>query len=701
MLKLEPFFKPSSIAVIGASREPEKVGYRILRNIIESGYKGSIYPINPKASELIGLKCYKSILDVPEIVDLAIIAVPAKIVPQVAEECGKKGVKGLIVISAGFSEVGRDGVFLEKQLLGICKKYGMRMQGPNCLGIINTRICLNASFTNAMPTVGHVAFISQSGALGSAILNWALENKIGFTSFISLGNEADLEAADFLEALGEDEETRVICLYIEGVKNGRRFLKIAEDVSKRKPIIALKAGTTETGIKAVSSHTGSLAGSDAAFSAAFKKAGIIRVWSLEELFNLVLAFEAQPVPKGNNVLIITNGGGPGILTAEACEKIGLELPSLEHKLIENLRKNLPPQASFSNPLDVLGDADEKRYFLALQAGLESEKINSLIVIVTPQAMTPAEKIAEVIVKARKESFEKPILTSFMGFKEDSIPIRILKENNIPNYPFPEAIAYVLKNMYEYYLNLHTPKEELSKTFGLNEEAIRNIIRKAQKEERAVLTIDEAINVAQAADIPMPKAIIVKSIEEVVKAASEIGYPIAMKIVSPEIIHKTDVGGVILHIKNSKEAKEAYEQLIKRVKVSIPQAKISGILLQKMAPPGKEVIIGAVRDPIFGPLLMFGLGGIYVDFFKDVAYRLCPLTRSEAEEMIEETKAYILLRGVRGEKPSDINSLIEVILKISQLMDRFEEILEMEINPLRVYELGKGCLGLDVKITISI
>jgi acetyltransferase len=408
-MKLEAFFKPKSIAVVGVSREPEKVGHRIFRNLVESGFKGQLYPINPKADEILGIKCYGDISDVPDQIDLAVIAVPAKIVPMVAEECGKKGIKGLVVVSAGFSETGREGTQLEKELLAVCQKYNMRMQGPNCLGFISTQSCMNASFAAAQPTVGNIAFISQSGALGSAILNWALQNDVGFTSFISLGNEADLNAADFLEALADDEQTRVVGLYVEGVKNGRRFVEEAKKVSERKPVIALKAGTTDVGVRAVSSHTGSLAGSDTAFSAAFRKAGVLRVNTLEELFVLVLAFEDQPLPKDRDILIITNGGGPGILTADACEKVGLGLPLLEFELIEELRSLLPPHASLNNPLDVLGDADESRYKLALKAGLKSQNIDGIIVILTPQAMTPSDKVAEVIAEVRRSS-DKPIVT---------------------------------------------------------------------------------------------------------------------------------------------------------------------------------------------------------------------------------------------------------------------------------------------------
>jgi len=699
-VKLETFLKPESIAVIGASRNPEKVGYKIFRNLVESGYEGKLYPVNPKAEELLGRKCYGSVTDIQEPVELAVIAVPAKIVPAVAEECGKKGVKGLVVISAGFSETGREGAKLERHLASICREYGMRLQGPNCLGIINTCSHMNASFASANPKPGKIAFISQSGALGSAILNWANQKDVGFASFVSLGNEADLTAADFIEALADDEETRVIGLYLEGVEDGERFVEVAKKVTKKKPIIALKAGTTDVGMKAVSSHTGSLAGSDTAFSVAFKKAGIIRAYTLEELFNFVLAFENQPIPKGKNVLIITNGGGPGILAADACEKLDLELPLLERNLIEELESSLPPQARLHNPLDVLGDADENRYSMALDAGLKSKEIDALMTIVTPQAMTPVDKIAEVIVDARKRSSEKPILTVFMGLNDDSRPIQTLRENNMPNYHFPENAASVLRAMYDYSSTLKLKPEEPPEMSDVNDEFVEEVLANARRQGRVNLTIDESIGIARAYGIPTPRYGIARSHREAGRIADVIGYPVAMKVVSPEILHKMDVGGVVLNLRNRQDVEMNYDRIVKRIQMSMPEAAISGVLIQQMAPPGKEVIVGAVRDPQFGPLIMFGLGGIYVNFLRDVSYRLCPVTRAEAERMIEETKAYTLLRGVRGEPPSDIESIVDVILRISQIMTRFREISEMEINPLCVYEKGKGCLALDIRITIS-
>lgn len=697
-MKLGAFLKPRAIAVIGASRKSEKVGHKIFENLVESKFQGGLYPINPQTEELLGFKCYKSVTEVPGDVDLAVIAVPAQIVPIVAEECGVKGVKGIIVISAGFSEIGREGTLLERTLLNICQKYKMRMQGPNCLGIINTHTHINASFAAANPSPGNIAFVSQSGALGSTILNWALQNYIGFTSFISLGNEADLNAADFLEALAEDEPTRVIGLYVEGVKEGEHFIEAAKKVTAKRPIIALKAGTTEVGIRAVSSHTGSLAGSDIAFSAAFKKAGILRVNTLEELFNLVLAFEAQPLPKEKKILIITNGGGPGILATDACEKTGLELPSLEYEIREELRKVMPLHASLNNPVDVLGDADENRYRLALDAGLRSQKIDGLIVILTPQAMTPSEKIAEVVVETRKSS-DKPIVTAFMGLNDDSVPIKMLRKNKIPNYIFPESAAYALKAMHDYSL-VKSLREEVPTPFEVDDAKVREVLANVRREERLSLAIEESIKLAEACRISMSKAATARDVKEAGEVADSIGYPVVMKVVSPEILHKTDVGGVVLNVNTRKEVERNYNRIVRKIQVSMPDANILGVLIQKMVPPGKEVIVGAIRDRQFGPLIMFGLGGIYVNFLRDVSYRLSPLKMSEAREMIEETKAYTLLRGVRGESPSDIESVIDVILKVSQAMCRFKDVVEMEINPLFVYEKKKGCLAVDIRVTIQ-
>jgi acetyltransferase len=698
-MMLEAFFKPRSVAVIGASREEGKVGHRILRNLVDSGFKGRLYPVNPNAEEILGYKCYGSVRDVDDDVDLAVIAVPAKLVPRIAEDCGRKGVKGLIVISAGFSETGREGMLLEKELVAKCREYGMRMQGPNCLGFISSRNGLNASFAPIMPTLGSVSIVSQSGALGSAILKWSRLSGMGLANFISVGNEADLTTADFLEALVDEENTRVVGVYIEGVKNGERFIKVARSLSRRKPVVALKAGTTEVGVRAVSSHTGSLAGSDTAFSAAFRKAGVLRVGTMKEFFDLLSAFEDLPLPRGSGVMVVTNGGGPGILAVDACEKMGLDLPLLEQDLRERLSSVLPPHASVNNPLDVLGDADEKRYRAALEAALSSRAVHGVIVILTPQAMTPSEEVARVVVEARSK-FEKPVAAVFMGFDNESPTIRILREGKIPNYDFPEPAAFAIRRMYDYSLMLSKPEEQAATLTDVDDKAVARVIAKVEAEGRINLSSEEAFEIASAYGIRVPEARIARDASEAREIADSIGYPVAVKVVSPDILHKTDMGCVILDVKTPKEITRAYELIVRRARTAMPQARILGVLIQKMAPPGREVIVGSVRDPQFGPLIMFGLGGIYVNFLRDVSYRLAPLTFSEAVEMVSETKAYMLLKGVRGEPPSDLGSVIDVVMRLSQLMCRFEKLVEMEINPLFTYEEGKGCMAVDIRGTLS-
>ncbi|MEM2929804.1 MAG: acetate--CoA ligase family protein [Thermoproteota archaeon] len=698
-MRLEAFFNPESVAVIGASREEGKVGHRIFRNMVDSGFKGRLYPINPNAEEILGYRCYASVKDVEDNVDLAVIAVPAKVVPRVAEDCGRKGVRGLIVISAGFSETGRDGTLLERELVAKCREYGMRMQGPNCLGFISSRNGMNASFASTMPTPGNVSIVSQSGALGSAILNWSRFNGMGLANFISVGNEADLTTADFMEALIDEENTRVVGIYVEGVKNGERFIDVARRLSRRKPLVALKAGTTEVGVRAVSSHTGSLAGSDTAFSAAFTKAGVLRVSAMKELFDLLSAFEGQPLPKGSGVMVVTNGGGPGILAVDACEKMGLDLPLLEQDLREKLSSLLPPHASVNNPLDVLGDADEKRYRIALEAALSSRNVHSLIVILTPQAMTPSEEVARVVVEMGSR-FEKPVAAVFMGFDNESPTIRILREGKIPNYDFPEPAALALRRMCDYSLMLSQPEEPAVTLTDVDDDAVARVIAKVEAEGRINLSSEEAFEIASAYGIPVPEAMIARDASEAREIAGSIGCPVAVKIVSPDILHKTDMGCVILNVKTPEEASGAYELVMRRARAAMPQARILGALIQKMAPPGREIIVGSVRDPQFGPLIMFGLGGIYVNFLRDVSYRLAPLTFSEAMGMVSETKAYTLLKGVRGEPPSDLESVVNVVVRLSQLMCRFKKLVEMEINPLFAYEEGKGCMAVDIRGTLS-
>jgi len=697
---IKAVLEPRSVAVVGASRQEGSVGKRILMNIIESGFKGPVYPINPKASELCGLKCYPSILDVEQPVDLAVIAVPAAIVPEVARQAGEKGVKGLVVISAGFREIGQEGANLEKELLDACRKYGMRMVGPNCLGVINTSVPINTTFASSKALPGRIAFLSQSGALCSAVLDWAPMEDIGFSVIVSLGNSADLTVIDFIEALKDDPATRVIACYVEGINDGERFLKVAKETSRTKPIIIFKAGVTNFGIRAVSSHTGSMAGSAVAYETAFKEAGVISVGSVEELFDNAKAFAYQPIPRGRNATIVTNAGGPGIVATDNCEKLGLNLSWLSTETIGALRAFLPPQASVINPVDVLGDASAERYLKALQAVLRDPGVDAVVVILSPQAVTDPLNTAEAIIQAHNENPEKPVLAVFMGGETVAKAVKLLKENRIPVYEFPEKAVKTLRSMALYGEFISERHEEALPEFERDVAAVRRIIERARIEDRAVLLSPETKAIMKAYGITVPEGGFAQNLKQAITIANSIGYPVALKIVSPHIMHKTDIGGVALNIKSDYELENAYDAMMRNAAMLMPQARVYGVEVQKMVPQGKEVIVGVHRDPQFGPLIMFGLGGIYVNLIKDVSFRLAPLSRRKAYEMIMETKAYSLLRGFRGESPSDIESVIDVLLRVSRLIMDFREIAELDINPLFVYEKGKNSLALDVKITLS-
>lgn len=696
---LEALFNPSSVAVIGASKEPGKVGHEVLRNVIASGYKGEVYPVNPKADVILGIKCYPSVLEVPEDIDLGVVAVPAAIVPQIAEEAGRKGVKALVIISAGFRETGREGTELEKRVVDVCRKYGVRVLGPNCLGVMDTYTPINASFAAETPLRGNIAFVSQSGALCAAVLDWSLEEEIGFSKFVSLGNGADIDEADLMSALAEDEDTEVILVYLEGVKDGEKFMKVARGVTRRKPVIVVKSGVTDAGARAVSSHTGSIAGSDLAFDVAFRQAGIIRAFTIEEVFDLAETFSTQPVPKGPNLAIVTNAGGPGILATDACERHGLKMAPISTEIVERLRERLPPEASFHNPVDILGDATAWRYRFALETILKSPDVHSVLVILTPQAMTDAEETARAIVEVRKKFQYKPIVTAFLGGEMIRKAVRILTESRVPSYLFPERAVYSLSTLVKYGEYVMAPPLEPAPHLKINRGKVAAIFKKVREENRVTLTGSEAIEAAKACGVSAPTVRLATTAKEAVLMAEDIGYPVVLKIESPQILHKTDIGGVKLNIDSAEGVKKAFSEIVENAHRYMPKASLHGVNVQKMIPQGKEMIIGAHRDIVFGPLIMFGLGGIYVDFLRDVSFRLAPLTREMASDMIRETRAYTILRGIRGEPKSDIDSIVDVLLRVSQLVTDFNEINEMDINPLFVYEDGKGCLALDVKITI--
>jgi len=698
---IKAIFKPESVAIIGASRTPRKVGHTLLKNLIECGFKGDVYPINPHADEILGVKCYPSVLKVPGEIELAVIAVPAPIVLQVAEECGRKGVKALIVISAGFREIGREGAERERRLLEIARRYKMRIQGPNCLGVIDTYTPLNLSFAPAMPRRGSIAFISQSGALGTAALDWAMGEGIGFSHFISLGNKADLNEVDFLEALGVDEDVRAIILYVESIEQGGRFIEIARKVTRRKPVIVLKGGVSKAGSRAAGSHTGALVGSYTAYKAAFWKSGVLSTEGVEELFNYAVAFTEQPLPRGEGVAIVTNAGGPGIVFTDLCERYGVKLAKLSPETYRALREVLPPEAATGNPIDVLGDARAERYRCALERVMADHRVYAAAVILTPQAMTESLATARVIAEVKRRFPEKPILTVFMGGGEVEEASRYLKKIGIPCFDFPEKAVKTLSALYRYARYLKRPLDEPIHFGDVDADRVREILRKVRRDGRVVLLPHETSEIVRAYGVDTPEMKVATSESEAVNYAEELGYPIVLKIVSPDILHKTDIGGVVLNLSSAEEVRLAYRGIMARVSRHMPQARLYGVLVSKMVPQGREMIIGMSRDVQFGPLLMFGLGGIYVNFLRDVSFALAPLSRREAEEMVRETKAYTLLRGIRGERPSDLKALVEAILRVGQLSVDFPEILEMDINPLMVYEEGGGCIAVDVKITLGV
>ncbi len=697
---LEAFSCPRSVAVVGASRDPEKLGHVVLSNILKSGYQGKTYPVNPHAEEISGLKCYSSVLDISEPVELAIIALPAKFVASALEECGKKGVSGAIVISAGFREASSEGIRMERELLQIAKRYGMRMLGPNCLGVIDTICPINASFAADMALPGQIAFMSQSGALCTAILDWSLGEGVGFSRFVSIGNKADLSEVDFLRAWSEDPHTKVIIIYLEGVDNGREFMETARQVARKTPIIAIKSGTTQAGSRAVSSHTGTLAGSERAYDAAFSQSGVLRAQTMEELFDYSLAFAYQPLLKGNRIAIITNAGGPGIMATDAAERAGLQLASLQRKTIRGLRANLPPAANTLNPIDVLGDALADRYALALRFAIKDENVDGVLVVLTPQAMTQISETAHAIGQVFSElDSGKPILTCFMGQRGVSPGVKILASYNIPNYAFPERAVGAMKAMFQHHQWLQRPAPNIQK-FKVEEEKVRQVFHQVRAEGRLALGEAEARLILQTYGLRIPQSRLVTTAEEAVKAAEEIGYPVVMKIASPDILHKTDIGGVRLDLYDASDVQDAFDLIIYRATRHMPEAEIWGMLVQQMMPRGKEVIIGMNRDPQFGPLLMFGLGGIYVEALRDVSFRVAPLSKQEAREMVAQIRSYHLLRGVRGESPADIEAIVECILRMSQLVTDFPEIVEMDINPLVVYEVGRGTVALDARLVLA-
>lgn len=694
---LDSFFKPKSVAVIGASREEGKTGHSILANIINDKFPGKIFAVNPKASEILGLKTFPSLGNIDSAIDLAIVVIPPKFIPPVLDDCAKKNIKAVIIISAGFKETGAEGARLENEIALKAKGLGIRLLGPNCLGLIDTNSMLNASFAKGMPPRGKIAFFSQSGALCTAILDWAIGVNVGFSKFISLGNKADLSEIDLLEYLANDDETSVILGYLEGIENGRAFMDVAKEAVRRKPVILIKAGGTDAGARAASSHTGTLAGSDKAFNAAFLQTGIIRAMSIEELFDYAILFAEQPIPKGNRLAIITNAGGPGIIAADAVENtMGIEMAQFSNDTIDNLRQKLSPTAGLFNPVDIIGDARSDRYKDALDIVLNDKSVDAALVILTPQAMTDVDIIAQVVTQT-SANFNKTMVTSFMGEVSVRDAINLLQKHGIPNYPYPERAVRSFARMARYVETLNLT-EDKPIAFNIDKGRAASILKKTIDAGKTTL-LDEAKAIIEAYGFKTPQMILAETSDEAVKAAEKLGYPVAMKIASPDIIHKTEVGGVKVGLKDKREVKNTFLEMTSQAKRHIPNAIILGVYIQKMV-KGKEVILGMSHDRNFGPLIMFGLGGIYVEVMKDVSFRVAPLLKRDAESMLEEIKGFPILKGVRGEKKSDINALIDAILRLSQLVTDFPEIIEMDINPLMVLPEGEGVVAVDVRMGVG-
>jgi acetyltransferase len=695
---LEPFFKPQSVAIIGASRDPEKLGYAVLANLLNGDFPGHLYPVNPKADEILDLKAYPSVLDIPDPVDLAVVVIPYRFVCDALEECGQKGIPAVVIITAGFREAGLEGLERETELVETARKYNMRLIGPNCLGVIDTGTPLNATFAAGMPPGGPIAFMSQSGALGTAVLDMAMAGRIGFSKFASLGNKADVSEIDLLEAWGNDPASRVILIYVEGLPDGQRFIDVAREVSLHKPVVAIKSGVTASGSRAVSSHTGSLAGSEAAYKAAFEQAGVIRATSMEALFDYARAFAYQPLLTGDRIGIVTNAGGPGILATDALEHAGMKIARLSPETTEALTHYLPGAASVANPVDVLGDALADRYEHAIHLVLEDSNVDALMVIVTPQAMTEIQETAHAVGRMAQES-EKPVLGCFMGEARIEAGIDILWEYGVPNYPFPERSAAALAAMRDYRLRRERPSFAVEPC-EVCQPPVRELFDKVRADGRVSIGDLEAWDVLRAYGFNVPESRLAKTPEEAVEIAEEIGYPVVMKIASPDILHKTDVGGVKLNLGSAGDVRDAFDLMVYRAGRYMPDARIWGCQVQQMAPEGREILLGMSRDPQFGPLVAFGLGGIYVEALKDVAFRVAPFSRREAEQMIREIRSYPLLEGVRGEPPADHEAMVDALLRISQLVTDFPEIVELDINPLMVFEEGRGAMAIDMRLVLA-
>ena len=691
------FLSPKSIAIIGASDKEGSVGRAITNNIMK-GYKGTIYPISPTRETVFDKKAYKSVLDVPGKVDLAVVVTKNTIVPSVLEECGKKKLRGAIVITAGFKEVDEEGAKLEQKLKDIAKKYKLQIIGPNCLGVMNLepQTMMNSTFLKITPKSGEIALVSQSGAICAALVEDASAQGIGFSAVISMGNKADMSEIDILKMLAEHKQTKVIVIYLEDMGNGQEFLKVCKDITrkKKKPVLVLKSGRSPEGAKAAMSHTGALMGSDEIYDALLKQSGAIRVDTMEELFDYATAFSKQPLPMNGDLVLVSNAGGPAIISTDACSKLGIKMAKIE-EIRKKIDAVIPPWGSSRNPVDIVGDADFKRFENVLNEVLKHKNVGSVISMCTPSATLNYDKLAEVIVSMSKK-YKKTMLASLMGLDEGITNREILAKGDVPYYTYAEGSIRALKAMLTFTNWVKNSPGKITK-FNVKKNTVKKILDNAKKEKRSALLEEEGQEILRAYGFPLPASKLAKSKKEAVAASKKIGYPVVLKIASPQIIHKSDAGGVKVNLQNAKDVENAFDTIIKNAKKYNKKADIKGVLVVEMVKGGKEMIIGSKLEPGFGPVVMLGMGGIYVEVLKDVTFKLAPMTNIEADDMISSIKTKKILEGVRGEKPSDIKKLSECIQRLSQLVSDFNEIKELDMNPVLVMEKNKGCKVLDVRI----
>ena len=699
---LKTIFEPRSVAVIGASRRPDTIGYVILDSLLRDGYAGAVYPVNPRADVVHSMQAYPSIGAVPTTVDLAVIVVPKELVVEVAIECGEAGVKSLVVISAGFREVGGEGATREQLLLDQVRKYGMRMVGPNCMGVLNTdpKISMNATFAPTTPAVGNVAFLSQSGAMGVTILDYAREYGIGVSKFISLGNKADISGNDALEYLRDDDQTSVILMYLESFGNPRHFTRIAREVTQVKPVVAVKAARTRAGARAASSHTGAMVGLDVATDALFSQCGVIRVDTVEGLFDMAMGFGNAPLPKDDRVAVVTNAGGPGIIIADALESQNLHVAELTEATRDRLRESLPEEAAVNNPVDMIASADADSYRAVLETVLEDPGVDAVIASFVPPLGVHAEDVARAITDTAAGR-EEPAFAVLMGRKGLKESRALLHAASVPAFIFPESAVRALTGMSRHRRWLERPAGKVRCFEDVDARRVKEILEAATRVGRARLGEYDALTLLEAYGIPIVPSRPAKNAEEAIEAAEAVGYPVVLKAMVPEVSHKSDIGGVIVGLQSAREVRGAYHEILDRLlENGVTVDDVDGVLIQHMVTGGRETIIGTAFDPSFGPLIMFGLGGIFVEVLGDVVFRVHPVSDIDAVEMIQQVKGYRLLEGMRGEKGVDFGALQEAIQRISQLVGDFPQVTELDINPFVAFEPGQPPMAVDARVVIS-